>query len=268
MFNLKIHPDLGKLEKHRSPIFHPPLNPEPPPRFRAPFRRYPSGGRWVHGAATCVTRGWSMPWKRGRFLPWKRNLNGNIQTGVNLQLWCHKPVRGWTKASTRLFRVLHLPTFTPHLSHQTPFTSSTFYTTPGRQTKVDSSLWPQRTVPKLPSGTNGCQTLKTATLNTFYFCQKRPLCQPPPSPTPPPYSHFVRKVKLRLAYRLAFVITKLNIWNYRKFWIQIMFCTHIIWVDVAKCDGKKWCKAPVDSASRAKLAVVSKNFHMVTNPRL
>ena len=100
---------------------------------------------------------------------------------------------------------LHLPTFTPHLSHQTPFTSSTFYTTPGRQTKVDSSLWPQRTVPKLPSGTNGCQTLKTATLNTFYFCQKRPLCQPPPSPTPPPYSHFVRKVKLRLAYRLAFV---------------------------------------------------------------
>ena len=101
---------------------------------------------------------------------------------------------------------LHLPTFTPHLSHQTPFTSSTFYTTPGRQTRVDSSLWPQRTVPKLPSGTNGCQTLKTGTLNTFYFCQKRPLCQPPPSPTPPPYSHFVRKVKLRLAYRLAFVI--------------------------------------------------------------
>ena len=106
---------------------------------------------------------------------------------------------------------LHLPTFTPHLSHQTPFTSSTFYTTPGRQTKVDSSLWPQRTVPKLPSGTNGCQTLKTATLNTFYFCQKRPLCQPPPSPTPPPYSHFVRKVKLRLAYRLAFVINPSSI---------------------------------------------------------
>ena len=98
---------------------------------------------------------------------------------------------------------LHFPTFTPHLSHQTPFTSSTFYTTPGRQTRVDSSLWPQRTVPKLPSGTNGCQTLKTGTLDTF---QKRPLCQPPPSPTPPPYSHFVRKVKLRLAYRLAFVI--------------------------------------------------------------
>ena len=76
-----------------------------------------------------------------------------------------------------------------------------------RVTRVDSSLWPQRTVPKLPSGTNGCQTLKTATLNTSYFCQKRPLCQPPPSPTPPPNSHFVRKVKLRLAYRLAFVIT-------------------------------------------------------------
>ena len=74
-----------------------------------------------------------------------------------------------------------------------------------RVTRVDSSLWPQRTVPKLPSGTNGCQTLKTATLNTSYFCQKRPLCQPPPSPTPPPNSHFVRKVKLRLAYRLAFV---------------------------------------------------------------
>ena len=75
-----------------------------------------------------------------------------------------------------------------------------------RVTRVDSSLCPQRTVPKLPSGTNGCQTLKTATLNTSYFCQKRPLCQPPPSPTPPPNSHFVRKVKLRLAYRLAFVI--------------------------------------------------------------
>ena len=74
-----------------------------------------------------------------------------------------------------------------------------------RVTRVDSSLWPQRTVPKLPSGTNGCQTLKSATLNTSYFCQKRPLCQPPPSPTPPPNSHFVRKVKLRLAYRLAFV---------------------------------------------------------------
>ena len=55
-----------------------------------------------------------------------------------------------------------------------------------RMTRVDSSLWPQRTVPKLPSGTNGCQTLKTATLNTFYFCQKKALCQPPPSPTPPP----------------------------------------------------------------------------------
>ena len=80
-----------------------------------------------------------------------------------------------------------------------------------RVTRVDSSLWPQRTVPKLPSGTNGCQTLKTATLNTFYFCQKRPLCQPPPSPTPPPNSHFVRKVKLRLAYRLAFVIFISNI---------------------------------------------------------
>ena len=79
-----------------------------------------------------------------------------------------------------------------------------------RVTRVDSSLWPQRTVPKLPSGTNGCQTLKTATLNTSYFCQKRPLCQPPPSPTPPPNSHFVRKVKLRLAYRLAFVITVQN----------------------------------------------------------
>ena len=79
---------------------------------------------------------------------------------------------------------LHLPTFTPHLSHQTPFTSSTFYTTPGRQTRVDSSLWPQRTVPKLPSGTNGCQTLKTGTLNTFYFCQKKA----PVSTTPLPHT--------------------------------------------------------------------------------
>ena len=83
-----------------------------------------------------------------------------------------------------------------------------------RVTRVDSSLWPQRTVPKLPSGTNGCQTLKTATLNTSYFCQRRPLCQPPPSPTPPPNSHFVRKVKLRLAYRLAFVIES-------SMWIQL-----------------------------------------------
>ena len=82
-----------------------------------------------------------------------------------------------------------------------------------RVTRVDSSLWPQRTVPKLPSGTNGCQTLKTATLNTFYFCQKRPLCQPPPSPTPPPNSHFVRKVKLRLAYRLAFVMTSTDFYT-------------------------------------------------------
>ena len=80
---------------------------------------------------------------------------------------------------------LHSPTFTPHLSHQTSFTSSTFYTTPGRQTRVDSSLWPQRTVPKLPSGTNGCQTLETGTLNTIYFCQKRPLCQPPLLPHTP-----------------------------------------------------------------------------------
>ena len=32
--------------------------------------------------------------------------------------------------------------------------------TPGRQTRADSSLWPQSTVPKLPGGTNGCQTLK------------------------------------------------------------------------------------------------------------
>ena len=81
--------------------------------------------------------------------------------------------------------------------------------------------WPQRTVPKLPSGTNGCQTLKTATLNTSYFCQKRPLCQPPPSPTPPPNSHFVRKVKLRLAYRLAFVI---SIYIRMCIYIYIFFC--------------------------------------------
>ena len=52
-----------------------------------------------------------------------------------------------------------------------------------RVTRVDSSLWPRRTVPKLPSGTNGCQTLKTATLNTSYFCQKRPYVNhPPPHP--------------------------------------------------------------------------------------
>ena len=86
-----------------------------------------------------------------------------------------------------------------------------------RVTRVDSSLWPQRTVPKLPSGTNGCQTLKTATLNTSYFCQKRPLCQPPPSPTPPPNSHFVRKVKLRLAYRLAFVMMSPASWMCHSF---------------------------------------------------
>ena len=49
---------------------------------------------------------------------------------------------------------------------------------------------------------------KPPPLNTSFFCQKRPLCQPPPSPTPPPNSRFVRKVKLRLAYRLAFVTSK------------------------------------------------------------
>ena len=86
-----------------------------------------------------------------------------------------------------------------------PFRAATRGRNNRRVTRVDSSLWPHRTVPKLPSGTNGCQTLETATLNASYFCQKRPLCQPPPSPTPPPNSHFVRKVKLRLAYRLAFV---------------------------------------------------------------
>ena len=97
-----------------------------------------------------------------------------------------------------------------------------------RVTRVDSGLWPQRTVPKLPSGTNGCQTLKTATLNTSYFCQKRPLCQPPPSPTPPPNSHFVRKVKLRLAYRLAFIkfhwkrtLRPCYNWRYSQPWTSI-----------------------------------------------
>ena len=97
-----------------------------------------------------------------------------------------------------------------------------------RVTRVDLSLWPQRTVPKLPSGTNGCQTLKTATLNTSYFCQKRPLCQPPPSPTPPPNSHFVRKVKLPLAYRLAFV---LKLWSIS----AVYFCVktnHVLWCEV------------------------------------
>ena len=102
--------------------------------------------------------------------------------------------------------------------------------TPGRQTRVDSSLWPQSTVPKLPSGTNGCQTLKSGTLNTSYFCQKSPLCQPPPSPTPPPNSHFVRKVKLRLAYRLAFVKTRLSatwvFWNNFELAVETELPTH------------------------------------------
>ena len=104
-----------------------------------------------------------------------------------------------------------------------------------RVTRVDSSLWPQRTVPKLPSGTNGCQTLKTATLNTSYFCQKRPLCQPPPSPTPPPNSHFVRKVKLRLAYRLAFVIKLFCIILYyciTHLFIYIHICIYTLLCDI------------------------------------
>ena len=114
-----------------------------------------------------------------------------------------------------------------------------------RVTRVDSSLWPQRTVPKLPSGTNGCQTLKTATLNTSYFCQKRPLCQPPPSPTPPPNSHFVRKVKLRLAYRLAFVtLTKVVAFKPLGVCLLLVFCSFPQPFEVLFLNGvKRWFAA-------------------------
>ena len=49
------------------------------------------------------------------------------------------------------------------------------------------------TVPELPSG---CRVRCCFVVLMFQ----------PPSPTPPLYSHFVRRVELRLAYRLAFVI--------------------------------------------------------------
>ena len=125
--------------------------------------------------------------------------------------------------------------YTRHLLHQTPFipgTSSpdTFYSTkntttktppqklsclhhhknttpaqtdqagcgtPGRQTRVDSSLWPQSTVPKLPSGTNGCQTLKRGTLNTSYFCH---FCTPM-SASPLPHTPLL-------------ILTSFARWNY------------------------------------------------------
>ena len=125
----------------------------------------------------------------------------------------------------------HNSFYTRHLLHQTPWTPNTlyinrllhhifqtytFYTKrlleyprQADQGGFEPLTSTHRT--KMPSGTNGCQTLTGVTLNTFYFCQKKPLCQPPPSPTPPPNSHFVRKVKLRLAYRLAFVTVQFNI---------------------------------------------------------
>ena len=114
-----------------------------------------------------------------------------------------------------------------------------------RVTRVDSSLWPQRTVPKLPSGTNGCQTLKTATLNTSYFCQKRPLCQPPPSPTPPPNSHFVRKVKLRLAYRLAFVMYPTDIKCDQKTHLKISKLQIPWWKVLLVLLSSESCRRPV-----------------------
>ena len=121
-----------------------------------------------------------------------------------------------------------------------------------RVTRVDSSLWPQRTVPKLPSGTNGCQTLKTATLNTSYFCQKRPLCQPPPSPTPPPNSHFVRKVKLRLSLPAGFRNQSNKIKLYKQVkkrdpkWNQIKSCEscgHTFAALSATSNGRAWPRA-------------------------
>ena len=73
---------------------------------------------------------------------------------------------------------------------------------PRRRTRGDSSLRPRGTVPELPSGTKGCKTSIWPTLFT--------------------------RVKLRLAYRLAFVIK-------RQFHIvsRTIFFTHIIqiWVD-------------------------------------
>ena len=106
----------------------------------------------------------------------------------------------FTPNTLYIHRLLHHTFHTKHLLHQAPFTLP----------QAGRPGWIRASDPNAPYQNclvvqTAARHSKTGTLNTIYFCQKRPLCQPPPPPTPPPYSHFVRKVKLRLAYRLAFV---------------------------------------------------------------
>ena len=61
---------------------------------------------------------------------------------------------------------------------------------------------PTGNVPELPSGTKGCKTAIWPTLLTTLV-----ILEHPPSPHPLYNSHFVRRVKLRQAYRLAFAIS-------------------------------------------------------------
>ena len=80
---------------------------------------------------------------------------------------------------------------------------------PRRQTRADSSIRPRDTVPELPSGTKGCKTshLPHPTYQLILDFDVSMLASP--LPHTPPNSHFVRRVKLRLAYRLSFVTYQL-----------------------------------------------------------
>ena len=77
---------------------------------------------------------------------------------------------------------------------------------PTRQRTRGESI---RRVPELPCGTKGCKTdiLPHSTYHRTILGLK---CQHPPSPRHPLNSHFVRRVKLRLAYRPAFVTCHFN----------------------------------------------------------
>ena len=61
-------------------------------------------------------------------------------------------------------------------------------------------------MPELPSGTKGCKTSICPTLFTSRIKDLSAPMSAPPLPHTRSNSHFVRRVKLRLAYRLAFVI--------------------------------------------------------------
>ena len=77
---------------------------------------------------------------------------------------------------------------------------------PTRQRTRGESI---RRVPELPCGTKGCKTdiLPHSTYHRTILGLK---CQHPPSPRHPLNSHFVRRVKLRLAYRPAFATCHFN----------------------------------------------------------